>query len=66
MFYKTNLDVEVLHELCECILCIELCTVKVNVQGACFYILGIYRPHSVTADEFIEALIEVLNKLPPS
>ena len=66
VFFKSYLELEVLHELCECTLFIEICTVKLFAQGTCYYILGIYRPHSGTTDEFLEALAAILSKIPSS
>ena len=64
LLFKTFLDVELLSDLSFCNLAIEVCTLRVSVKSSAYYVVGIYRPHSGTVDDFIQELACVLDKIP--
>lgn len=63
IFYKGNLKLKMIEELSVCNNIIESCVVELVVGKVSMNIVGIYRPHSGTIDEFTVALSEILDRL---
>ena len=64
VFYANELNIEVLNELCLCNSSIECCAMKLTMHAKVYYIVGIYRPHSGTAETFTAELVEIFTKIP--
>ena len=64
IFVTNNLFSYMFPDLCISDINIEVCTITVRVSNSSFIILGIYRPHSGTIENFIASLNyqEVSNK----
>ena len=58
---KNNLNPSALAELSFCDDTIEICSVKIIVNNSTKYILGIYRPHSDTIENFNHVLCNILD-----
>ena len=62
VYVDVNFKTEKVEEFSFCNSVIEICTVKVNlVGGNHFFLLGLYRPHSGTREEFTALLDQILN-----
>ena len=57
-------DSRELSEFCEISINIEACVVRVDVGNFTINVVGVYRPHSGTAEGFTEALTAKLGRLP--
>ena len=53
---RNNIFSYMIPELCISDINIEVCTITVHVDNSSFIILGIYRPHSWTIENFIASL----------
>ena len=56
IYIKSSFKFELLEELSVCNGIIESCTVKVDMNGSYMIIIGIYRPHGGSVENFISTL----------
>ena len=61
VFVKEKFSSRLLPEFCFSNLNIEICTVNVKIDNTNFIILGIYRPHSGTVEEFNSILSDIFD-----
>ena len=56
IYVKNNLNAKSVPNLCFCNEDIEICGVEICISNSIVFILGIYRPHSGSIQNFIEIL----------
>ena len=61
VFCRNSFNVESLHELSVCNATIETCAVRIFIPGGYLVILGVYRPHTDSINNFTLYLESVLN-----
>ena len=61
IFCRSGLKFEMIESLCKCNSTIETCIIKVKMGGEFIFVVGVYRPHTDTVDNFLAALDEILH-----
>ena len=61
VYVSKSLESQILSEITFIYNYIEICSVKIKLGSEYWYLLGIYRPHSGTPDEFLQCLSEILD-----
>ena len=61
IFYDNQFTGDRIVELCMCNITIETCVCRVNFEGGYLVILGVYRPHTDSIQNFILILESILN-----
>ena len=60
IYVKNNLVSNIMPDLCKCDETIEICSVSIQINNFPLNILGIYRPHSGSIDNFNQSLTTIL------
>ena len=60
VYVKSNISSKILQNLSFCNTTIEICTVEIKQHGLNIFVLGIYRPHSDSIENFSDSLRDIL------
>ena len=61
VFVKNSLESYIIQDLCLCNDSIEICSVNVIINNSTKTILGVYRPHADSPENFILSLNNIIN-----
>ena len=61
IYINNNLNSTTINTLNYCNQTIEICSVKLNLGNTCTNIVGIYRPHSNTVENFTNEITQILS-----